>query len=68
MAITPRVLALDDQLVDVETRLFICVFRKWSIEFSVGDRLPEEGHTIGVLGVQLEAKDGYIPSDGEKSE
>ena len=60
--------ALDDQLVDVEARLFICAFRKWSIEFSVVDRLPEEGHTLGVLVVQLETKDEYFPSDGERPE
>ena len=46
----------------------ICVFWKYSVEFSVVDRLPEEGHTLGVLVVQLEAKDGYFPSDGERPE
>ena len=67
-AITPHVLALADLLIDVDARLLICAFRKCSVEFSVVDRLPEEGHTLGVLVVQLEAKDGYFHSDGERPE
>ena len=59
-------LAFDDQLVDVDSRLLICAFWKCSVKFSVVDRLPKEGHTLVVLVVQLEAKDGYFPSDGER--
>ena len=61
-------LALDELLIDVDARFLICAFRKCSVEFSVVDRLPEEGHTLGVMVVQLEAKDGYFHSDGERPE
>ena len=67
-AITPSVLALDNLLIDVDARLLVYAFRKCSVEFSVVDRLPKEGHTLVVLVVQLEAKDGYFPSDGERPE
>ena len=61
-------LALDELLIDVDARLLICACRKCSVEFSVVDRLSKEGHTLGVLVVQLEAKDGYFPSDGKRPE
>ena len=61
-------LTLDDLLIDVDARLLICAFRKCSVEFSVVDRLPKEGNTLVVLVVQLEAKDEYFPSDGERPE
>ena len=67
-AITPRMLALDELLIDVDARLLVYAFRKCSVEFSVVDHLPKEGHTLVVLVVQLEAKDGYFPSDGERPE
>ena len=61
-------LAIDDLLIDVDARLLICAFHKCPAEYSVVDRLPEEGHTLGVLVVQLETKDEYFPSDGERPE
>ena len=41
---------------------------QWLTAFPKVDRLPKEGHTLVVLVVQLEAKDGYFPSDGERPE